>query len=166
MNLVAFIGGGAAKGGTVTWILFWGFTLLFGLFLLFVILSLMSRHRPELGLSDAGRLAACPATPNCVCSEVADSAAYVEPLRFADAPQSAWARAEAAVKAAGGNVEQHREGYLWATFATPVLRFIDDVELRLAAEEGVIHVRSASRVGFSDLGVNRRRVVRLRRLFQ
>ena len=53
--------------------------------------------------------------------------------------------------------------YLHAEFTTPVFRFVDDVEFLLAAD--AIHVRSASRLGWSDFGVNRRRVERLRRAF-
>ena len=54
------------------------------------------------------------------------------------------------------------DGYLHATFESAVFRFIDDVEFQLSPVEGVINVRSASRVGHSDLGVNRRRVEVLR----
>lgn len=57
------------------------------------------------------------------------------------------------------------ERYLWATFSTRIFRFIDDLELRLDEENGVMHVRSSSRVGYSDMGANRRRVEDLRLRF-
>ncbi len=65
----------------------------------------------------------------------------------------------------GGKIEEEHDGYLWATFASRLFRFVDDVEFRMVSIDGIIHVRSASRVGYSDLGVNRRRVERLRTLF-
>ena len=54
---------------------------------------------------------------------------------------------------------------MWATFRTRFWRFVDDVELRLDEKGGVIHVRSASRVGKGDMGMNRKRVEELRKIF-
>ena len=62
----------------------------------------------------------------------------------------------------GGKVDIADESYIAATFSSKVFGFVDDVELRADAEAGVIHVRSASRVGRSDLGANRRRVESIR----
>jgi uncharacterized protein (DUF1499 family) len=123
-------------------------------------LSLMSRRAPEHGLVER-RLRDCPDSPNCVSSEHPGSRAYVPPLEVAD-PEQDFERARRAVSAIGGKVRSQTETYLWATFQTPVFRFIDDLELRLAPEEGRIHLRSASRVGRSDLGKNRERIARLR----
>jgi uncharacterized protein (DUF1499 family) len=135
-----------------------------GIVLLIVVvlvgLSLMSRRVPEHGLVE-GRLRDCPDSPNCVSSEHPDSSAYVPPLETSD-PERDFERARRAVSAIGGTVRNKTDSYLWATFQTPVFRFIDDLELRLATEEGKIHLRSASRVGGSDLGKNRERVERLR----
>jgi uncharacterized protein (DUF1499 family) len=58
-----------------------------------------------------------------------------------------------------------QDGYLHARYETPLMRYIDDVELRLDANHQVIHIRSASRVGQSDLGANRKRVARIRAAF-
>jgi uncharacterized protein (DUF1499 family) len=65
----------------------------------------------------------------------------------------------------GGRIEREGDGYLWASFATRIFRFVDDVEFRMVADQGTIHLRSASRVGYSDLGVNRRRVAEIRNRF-
>jgi uncharacterized protein (DUF1499 family) len=120
------------------------------------------RANPAVGLV-GGRLRSCPDTRNCVSSESGTpERSAVAPIKFADDSASAWARAKAAIVAAGGHIEYEIDGYLWATLRTPVLRFIDDVELRLVREQRVIHVRSASRIGRSDLGKNRRRVDDLR----
>jgi uncharacterized protein (DUF1499 family) len=65
----------------------------------------------------------------------------------------------------GGVIVLVENGYLAATFQSPLFRFVDDVELRLDRPSGVIHIRSASRVGRSDLGKNRERVEAIRRRF-
>jgi uncharacterized protein (DUF1499 family) len=65
----------------------------------------------------------------------------------------------------GGVISRLEDDYLAAMFETTLFRFVDDVELRLDAEAGVIHIRSASRVGRSDLGANRKRVAVLRSRF-
>jgi uncharacterized protein (DUF1499 family) len=55
--------------------------------------------------------------------------------------------------------------YLHVEMRSLMFRFVDDVEFSLAASAGLIHVRSASRVGYSDFGVNRKRVERIRAAF-
>lgn len=129
-----------------------------------VVLSLLSRQPPPLGEID-GRLRPCPPTPNCVVSEHPGEA-RVEPLRFEGDPGRAWQRAERAVTAEGGEIVEARYGYLHAVFRTPLLRFRDDLEMRLDERQNIIHLRSASRVGHSDLGANQARVDRLRERFR
>lgn len=139
-----------------------------GLFLLIgvalLVLSVSSRKQPELGLID-GRLRSCPARPNCVCSETGYSGEAVDPLGYSIAHEAAWRTLRQAILATGGVIVREQGPYLHATYQTPVMRFIDDVELRLDQDLHVIHIRSASRVGHSDLGANRRRVARIRKAF-
>ena len=116
----------------------------------------------ETGLA-AGRLRPCPATPNCVCSEQPGEAAFVEP--FQSPPARAWANLRAAILELGGVIVEESSDYLRATFTTKVFRFVDDLELKMDAGRMVIHVRSASRIGSSDLGLNRKRVEELRSRF-
>lgn len=114
----------------------------------------------------AGRLAACPSSPNCVCSQGADAAHAIVPLAFRGTAAEAM-RALKQVLAGQPRVRVITETpeYLHAEFRTPFFRFVDDVEFLVAEKEHAIHVRSASRVGYSDLGTNRRRVEALRRDF-
>jgi uncharacterized protein (DUF1499 family) len=119
---------------------------------------------PKAGLLE-GRLRPCPGKPNCICSEDPQADAWVEPLTFAGPPTRAWERLKAALREMGGTIQRQDETYIWATFSTKVFRFVDDLEFRLAAEEKTIHVRSASRVGYSDLGLNRKRMEELRSRF-
>jgi len=116
---------------------------------------------PEtLGLRD-GRLAACPSSPNCVSSEAADAAHAVAPLIPAVPPAQAFALAIEALSALPRTTLVTRtQDYAHAECRSALLGFVDDVELHL--RDGRIAIRSASRVGYSDLGVNRRRVERLR----
>jgi uncharacterized protein (DUF1499 family) len=90
----------------------------------------------------------------------------VEPLVFEGPPETAWKKLSRTVRDAGGTIREDTGTYLWATFQTRLFRFVDDTEFRMVAAEGVIHVRSASRVGYWDLGVNRKRVERLRARFE
>jgi uncharacterized protein (DUF1499 family) len=111
-----------------------------------------------------GRLFACPETPNCVCSEYPGQSA-IAPLEFSDDADDAWQSIIAAVTATGGDIKQQSSNYLHTTYTSRIFRFVDDLEIRLDREGGVIHIRSASRVGRSDLGVNRKRAERLRKAF-
>ena len=129
--------------------------------LAFVVLALVSRKQPKTGKVD-GQLRPCPDRPNCVCSEDAGKPSFIKPVNFSDTPERAWKDLEEVVGEIGGKIEKEENGYLWATFTTKVFRFVDDVELRMDETRGVIHIRSASRVGYSDMGANRKRVESLR----
>jgi uncharacterized protein (DUF1499 family) len=115
----------------------------------------------------AGTLAPCPDKPNCVSSEVGEDADHrIEPLDYsATSPKDAWAKIQQVIKELGGEVTIVKDDYIAATFSSSLFRFIDDVECRLDAPKDQIQIRSASRVGHSDLGVNRKRTESITRLF-
>ncbi len=122
--------------------------------------------RPPVGLVDS-RLRPCPASPNCVCSQDADAEHTIAPLRFTGSAPTAWERLQRIVRTLPRTrVTEVNEQYLRVEFTTAILRFVDDVEFLLDAPGEVIHVRSASRVGYSDLGTNRKRVESLRATFE
>jgi len=129
-----------------------------------VILSFISRRKTSLCMVD-GRLQPCSARPNYVCSEFKDSPSYVKPLKILESPNNDWARAKRIIREMGGKIEFEDESYLWATFRTRIFRFIDDLELRIDEKNEVIHIRSCSRVGYSDMGANRRRIEIIRNGF-
>ena len=131
----------------------------------FLYLSRSSKKARETGIV-SGKLRRCPGTPNCVLSEYSGEESFTEPLAFSGEPGTAWENVKASVTSLGGRIEKDTGQYLWATFRSKVWRFVDDVELRLDAGGKIIHVRSASRVGKSDLGVNRKRIERLRDLLK
>jgi uncharacterized protein (DUF1499 family) len=107
---------------------------------------------------------ACPAR-RCVSSEDPNISARVAPLTFQGPPETAWKLLKETILELGGSIREEQGDYLRATFTSRIFRFVDDVEFRMVAAEKLIHVRSASRVGRSDLGVNRKRVERLRAAF-
>ncbi len=126
--------------------------------------SLAGTPPRNLGVSD-GRLAACPSSPNCVCSDAdpGDATHHVAPLQLAEPGAAAWAAVREAVAALPRTrIVTERPDYLHAECRSALLGFVDDLELHLREAEGVVAVRSASRLGHSDLGVNRRRVESLR----
>ena len=125
----------------------------------------LSKRPANLGVA-AGRLAPCPASPNCVGSQAdpADAAHFIEPFRYADPSEAAWSRLVRLVSSQPRTrIVTVTDRYLHAEASTAVLRFVDDLEFLLGPAE--VHVRSASRLGRADFGVNRRRVERLRRAF-
>lgn len=133
------------------------------------VLGMMSRSGTSPGLKNA-KLAACPASPNCVCSEFADdSEHYVPALDLgADSTAAAMAKLTQIIRDMGGSIENtplsstQSTDYIAATFHSSLFGFVDDLELRADAANNVIQVRSAARVGKSDLGVNKKRVELLR----
>ncbi len=121
----------------------------------FAYLGVQSRSGAALGLID-GKLAACPASPNCVSSEAgAPAEKSVAPLS-----RSAWNQIPAVLGKMGGKVTVKDDAYLAAEFGSSLFGFVDDVEFRLTDTD--VQVRSASRVGYSDAGVNAARVAALR----
>lgn len=118
---------------------------------------------PKAGLVD-GHLRPCPNTPNCLNSETYDTA-YVAPLTFTSSTAQAWQNLKKTIEDTDGVVVDSQPGYLRAVYTSQVMRFADDLEFRLDEAAGKIHMRSASRSGYWDLGVNRRRVEWIRRLF-
>ena len=106
-----------------------------------------------------GRLAMCPDSPNCVCSFETRDSHGIAPLQ-ADL---------SSVKAAMLQMPRvaiitERDNYIHAEFTSRLMGYVDDVELLADPDAGLVHVRSASRLGYSDMGVNRERVEELRTL--
>lgn len=141
----------------------WGFLIGCGVAWLGIVVLNQFTRSVAGGVSD-GRLAPCPATPNCVSSQADDAGQLVEPLRLAPASADELrARLKAALaRMPRARVVREEGNYLHVEHRTAGLRFVDDMELLIEPASGVVHVRSASRVGVSDLGANRRRVEALR----
>lgn len=121
----------------------------------FIGLGQYSKSGSAPGLTN-GSLAPCPDSPNCVSSEAGTPPEkQVEPLAL-----SAWEALPAAIAAMGGTITRQDADYIAAEFTSATFGFVDDLELRLTDTD--VQVRSASRVGYSDRGVNAARVAELR----
>jgi len=109
------------------------------------------------------RLAPCPESSNCVSSADPMDKHYIEPLRYTGNKNAAYRRLVNLIESQQrARIVIKEADYLKAEFRSAILRFVDDVEFLFSAEEPVIDVRSASRVGYYDFGVNRRRIEGLR----
>jgi uncharacterized protein (DUF1499 family) len=107
----------------------------------------------------------CPSSPNCVSSDAADSAHLVAAFALEMPAGDAWpAIRESVQNLPRTKIIAETSDYLHAECATAIFGFVDDLELHLWVAEGVIAVRWASRLGYSDLGVNRGRIENLRAL--
>ena len=127
-----------------------------------LLVSCAGKRPSNLGVSNS-RLAPCQSSPNCVSSDARDRSHKVPPLQFDVPPTEAWRVARELVsELPRTRIVNETPGYLHAECRSALLGFVDDLELHLRPSEGVIAVRSASRLGYSDLGVNRRRIEVLR----
>lgn len=123
----------------------------------------MTLNTPAQATQSENKLALCPNSPNCVSSQAADADHYIAPFKITGNPAEAW---EAFKQALAGQsrtvITESTENALHAETTSLVFRFVDDINAILDTEAKQIHIRSASRVGYSDLGVNRKRVAALR----
>ena len=123
--------------------------------------------KKKLGL-EKSRLKPCPDSPNCVGSmeDPTDEVHYLEPLKMTGNLNESRNLIKT-ILAESPRVEiiVDEDFYLHAEFTTKIMRFVDDVEFYFDEENGLIHYRSASRVGYSDLGLNHKRMQEIRKKY-
>jgi len=122
---------------------------------LFFLLGLKSQKGKAKGLVNS-HLAPPSSAPNCVSSEV-----DVQPEKKVAPLNGSLDSIKAAIKSTGGTITSETDTYLSATYMSKIFKFVDDVQIRHEKED-IWHIRSASRVGYSDRGVNRKRVEAIR----
>jgi len=132
----------------------------------FMILGFKSQTGEALGLTN-NQLQKCPATPNCVTSEIkTDEAHFVTPIDTQGVTtKKAMQTLTDIILKAGGEIQTSSENYIAATFSSAIFQFVDDFEIRVDAVQQKIHFRSASRVGKSDLGANLKRVIKIKETY-
>ena len=138
--------------------------------LVFILLQGCSGIMPNLGVSN-GKLAVCPDSPNCVSSQAqAEDTHYIEPIVLKGSSVDAHDKVVAVLESLKRvKVVVNEADYIHAEFTSAIFRFVDDVEFLFSEErsgEVVIDIRSASRVGHSDFGVNRKRMEAIRSKLQ
>ena len=129
------------------------------------LLSLGAKRPDNLGVQN-GLLASCPDSPNCVSSQATSAGQLMPPITFTgDADRVIELLQTIMTQMGGVNVVLFDANYLYCESRTPFFGFVDDIEFLVDREESMIHFRSAARVGYDDLGVNRRRMNVVRRRF-
>ncbi len=129
-------------------------------------LTVSGCSQPKIGMKN-GRLLPCPSSPNCVSSQGQDKTHKVAPLVYTGPEDAAHAALISVLRSMPrSRIVTDTGQYIHATFTSRIFRFVDDVEFYFDAATKTIQVRSASRVGYSDLGVNRKRVEKIRQLFE
>ena len=113
------------------------------------------------------QLAPCPSSPNCVSTQALDEAHGIAPFPY----QKSLVEAKSALKnivlsLTRTALVKEDATYLHIEFTSLLLRFVDDVEFVFDDETKTVHFRSASRTGYSDLGVNRRRMEEIRQMVE
>ena len=109
--------------------------------------------------------APCPASPNCVSTRAdpKDKQHYLTPLRLSKADKSVMAEIVAILtEQPRTTIVTKTETYLHAEVRSRIFRFVDDVEVFVDQANNLVHFRSASRLGYGDFGVNRRRLEKLK----
>lgn len=129
-----------------------------------VVLSIVSRFEEPPQMLN-GKLASCPDLPNCVCTESYPNQNFQPIAIDLNKAESEWRMIKSAITEAGGEIQKANNIYIWATFVTPLFRFVDDFEARLDTFNSCIQLRSASRVGGYDWGTNMKRINRVIKIF-
>jgi len=122
---------------------------------LFFLMGLKSQKGKAKGLVN-GHLAEPGSAPNSVSSEI-----DVQPEKKIAPLKGSLAQIKSAITATGGTITSETDSYVSATYMSKIFKFVDDVEVR-HDKENIWHIRSASRVGYSDRGVNKKRVESIR----
>jgi len=113
------------------------------------------------------QLPSCPDSPNCVSSQATDAGHFIAPFKIVGNVDMAWAALKKALASQSRTViTSETSDTLHAQATSLVFRFVDDIDVIVDREAGLIYVRSASRTGHSDFGVNRKRVEMLRTQLQ
>jgi uncharacterized protein (DUF1499 family) len=115
-----------------------------------------------------GVLAPCPGSPNCVSSQapVSDKEHYIAPIKYAGTLADAKKKLVKVIESMKrARIVTDKGDFIYAQYTSALFRFVDDVEFYFNDAEKIIQVRSASRLGYGDMGVNRRRVEEIRRRF-
>ncbi|WP_320174577.1 DUF1499 domain-containing protein [Maridesulfovibrio sp.] len=119
----------------------------------------------NLGIN-GGKLTPCPSSPNCVSTQETGKGHSAQAFKASGSNEQVMKKLRSCIKKMGGKITSRSGPYLHAEFRSRWFRFVDDLECIYDEAEGKIDVRSAARLGYSDFGVNKKRVDELRRLFE
>ena len=126
-------------------------------------MGILSGKRPaDLGVRN-GNLKAPPSSPNAVSSQATSGDHQIAPLAYKGSQEQAMKALKAIIESTPNTrIVETKPDYLYAEYASALMGFVDDVEFYFPPNGKIIHVRSASRLGYSDLGANRKRIEAIR----
>ena len=125
----------------------------------------MAKSKKPIGIVD-GKLHPCPKSPNCVSTQAIDEKQKMEPINYSGSLEDAKAKIISIINSLKrSRIITNEENYIHIEFRTATFKFIDDVEFLFDDKEKVIHFRSRARMGYSDMGVNRKRMENIKNLF-
>ncbi|MCS1351419.1 DUF1499 domain-containing protein [Mechercharimyces sp. CAU 1602] len=125
----------------------------------------LGKRPPNLGVKN-GQLAPCPNKPNCVSTQAEEDSHAIKPIPYSSSQQEAEERLLKVLHAMKRmEIITHQQGYVHVESTSLLMRYVDDLEFYFDDDTKVIHFRSASRVGYSDMGVNRKRMESIRAEF-
>jgi uncharacterized protein (DUF1499 family) len=135
--------------------------------IIFYIIVMTLSTAPQANPVSEKKLAPCPNSPNCVSSQATDFGHFIAPFKIISNVEGAWEALKKALISQGRTViTNETEHTFHAQAASLVFRFVDDIDVILDVDAKLIHIRSASRIGYGDFGVNRKRVEMLRNQLQ
>jgi len=121
----------------------------------FIYLGFKSHNGTAPGLVDA-KLTPCSMKPNCICTEYPEQKLhYTNAINYDELDID---KITDVIQSTGGIISIHKDNYIAATYTSTLFRYVDDFELRIDTDNKLIHIRSASRVGHSDMGINLKRI--------
>lgn len=111
-------------------------------------------------------LSPCDGGPHCVSSQSTDPDRHVDAIQYKGTRSGAQQLMSSIIRfTEGAKIVNEQEGYLHATYRSQVMGFVDDLELLFPPNQKIIELRSSSRIGYYDFGVNRDRAEALRKAF-
>ncbi len=126
----------------------------------------MKKSKKPIGIVD-GKFYPCPNTPNCVSTQAKGKEHKIEPFQYSGTLSEAKEKVEEIINSLKrSKIITNKEDYIHVVFRTAIFRFIDDVEFLFDDSEKVIHFRSRARLGYSDMGVNRKRMENIREMYK
>ena len=141
---------------------------IFSILILLIMFSCSGKKPTNIGVKN-GQLRNCPDSPNCVCSQCnpEDKLHYIKPLTYQESLETAYQKLIKTIEAdKSTKIITKSFHYIYVEYTSKIFRFVDDVEFYFPKNKKIIHIRSASRLGRSDLGVNRKRIEKLRKKYQ
>ena len=122
----------------------------------------MAKSKKPIGIIN-GKLHPCPKSPNCVSTQATDNKQKINPIHFSVSLNEAKDKIiEIISSLKRSKIITNKENYIHVEFRTATFKFVDDVEFVFDDSEKIIHFRSRARLGYSDMGVNRKRMESIR----